>query len=213
MTKRAVQGAPGVPARAYKHRYLCQEMARVGPQPQPAKCAAYGEDQAAGQTEADVAGVPFNPGGIVFAGSPVGMPEQAVAHARDRCERVLTSTEKLCELPLSVQDTFLLLRMSIAHRLAYLQRVVPPGEELEGELNRARWRLIAAAAAKAGLQDDVNDDPRVMAALRAPLRHGGCGLDVGYKGSARAAYLTSAALAQCAALAGPAQFRPFAGPL
>jgi hypothetical protein len=47
----AIQGTPGIPARAY--RRLCQEMARVGPQPQPTKCVAYSEDQTAGQAEAD----------------------------------------------------------------------------------------------------------------------------------------------------------------
>jgi hypothetical protein len=88
----AVQGAPGVAARAYEH--LCQEMARIGPQPQPAKCAAYSEDPAAGQAEADVAGVPFKPDGIVIAGSPVGTPNHAVAHARERCERVRAWTQK-----------------------------------------------------------------------------------------------------------------------
>jgi hypothetical protein len=69
-----------------------------------------------------------------------------MAHARERCERVRAGTEKLCALPLSVQDTFLLMRMSMAHRLAYLQRVVPTSRELEGVLGRARAHLSAAAA-------------------------------------------------------------------
>jgi hypothetical protein len=169
----AVQGAPGVAARVHKHR-SGDGVRRAAAE--PAKDA--------GQGEAGVVGVAFKPDGVVLAGSPVGTPE----HTRERCAQVRTRTEKLAALPLSVQDTLLLLRMSMAHRLA-------------------------AAAAKAGLQHDVDEDSSVMAAMAALLRHGGCGLSVGHSGFAGAAYLASAALAQRVALAGPAQFGPFAGPL
>jgi hypothetical protein len=106
--------------------------------------------------------------------------------------------------------------MSIAHRLAYLQRVVPTSRELEGVLGRARAHLSAAAAAKVGVIDDIaggDSDPDAWQALEAPLQHDGCGLAVGVRGSARAAYLASMALAQQAARTAPVQFRPFNGPL
>jgi hypothetical protein len=84
----------------------------------------------------------------------------------------------------------------MAQCVAYLYLVTPPSPPLARALGFARPHLHYAAAAMADVKYDVSDNPNTREALdAAPLLHGGCGLAMGCRCSARAAHLASAALA------------------
>ena len=109
---------------AYKE--LVDLSINIGLQVQPAKCAAYSTDSDAAREVAEQLGVRFVPSeeGILVAGMPVGSGAFGKKHADEIADKTIRVLDTLLELPVSVQNSFLLLRKSLQLRTAQLPHCV-----------------------------------------------------------------------------------------
>ena len=109
---------------AYKE--LVEHSSNVGLQVQPAKCTAYSTDSEAARAVAEQLGFRFVPSeeGILVTGMPVGSDAFAKQLADEVADKTLCIINTLLELPVSAQNSFLLLRKSLQLWTAHLPRCV-----------------------------------------------------------------------------------------
>ena len=214
-----VVGPPDAVRRAF--RQLCgngqHSVRSIGLRVRPTKCGVHGGAAQELEQLADKLGVRCLPDGLMVVGVPLGSESFRASALSQRSGKVVGLVSKLCALPLSKQSQFLLLRASLAVRLAHLQRTV----DWAALAPATRWLEQAVLAAAAGLfKLPGGQGPAGLAfaggphldQLVLPIRHGGFGLRAVTEVEAQAAYLSGAASAQLVLADGPHQFRPFDGP-
>ena len=122
-------------------------------------------------------------------------------------------------LPVFAQTAWTLLRLSLARRMAHLQRAVP-WALLAASMRRVEQTLIAATAALFRLSAGpgaaaptgvTTAPPNLLQQITLPVRHGGFGLQTTSPVEADAALLSGAAKAQHAMAAAAVRSRPFDG--
>jgi hypothetical protein len=202
-----LQGPP--PAAVRSFRMLDRLGQAIGLGARLDKCGAYSEDTAAAATVATELNIAHEEGGLMVAGTPVGTADFVAAHVHSKADAACASLDRMMGLPLPAQDKFILLRSSMQMRLAHLPRVLqwPAISDAVGSLQTS-----AANAASTLFEVPLTDD-KTTCQLALPLRLGGMGLLHTCADTAKAAYLSAAAVAEVAVQDGPAQFRPFAGTL
>ena len=94
---------------------LVELSSNIGLQVQPAKSAAYSTNSDAARVVTEQLGFRFLPSeeGILVAGMPVGSDAFAKKHADDVEDKTMRVIDSLLELPVRVQNSFLLLRKSL----------------------------------------------------------------------------------------------------
>jgi Reverse transcriptase (RNA-dependent DNA polymerase) len=200
---------------------FCEGAAVVGLEIARDKCALTGGGAAeTGLALAADLGVAHSPDGIVAAGTPIGTHAFEAQHAASRADAACKLVDALRALPLRVQSQFLLLRLSLAPRLAHLlrtvewERIAPSVRRLESEVHAAARSLLHMPPAVAGAFGAGDSAcARAAAQIALPIRHGGFGLPVVGALEADAARLSAAALAQAAMAAAHPPFRPLDGRL
>lgn len=162
-------------------------------------------------------GIQHKPRGLVVGGTPFGDPAFVAATVAARGEGVVADVTKLRSLPVCAQTQWTLLRMSLAQRMAHLQRTVP-WVVLAASVRRVEQVLLAATAAlfqlgsgEEGAAGLPAAPPRLLEQLTLPIRHGGFGLHTTSAVESDAALLAGAAKAQLAMADAPAAFRPLDG--
>ncbi|MES2940453.1 MAG: reverse transcriptase domain-containing protein, partial [Pseudomonadota bacterium] len=199
-------GAPDDLRQAYTT--LTDAAAAIGLRVQPAKCAITGgQPHEVARLAADL-GVQHRPEGVTVCGTPIGTDAYVTDALAARAADVTAMVALLMRLPVAKQSQFVLLRASMAPRMAHLLRTV-------------RWELLepSTRAVERAVSDAVADifrlpergAERARQQMTLPLRHGGLGLRVVQAVEADAALLSGAAKAQAAMLDGPEACRPFCG--
>ncbi len=117
----------------------------------------------------------------MLLGAPIGTPEFVENALGARAADVIAQVEKLMRLPVTKQSRYLLLRYSLALRMAHLLRTTP-WAQLEAATKRVEDALLAAVAAVFDLPaatEPGGDSPAVADARRQLAltpRRGGLGL-------------------------------------
>ena len=214
-----IVGPPDAVRRAF--RQLCgngqHSVRSIGLRVRTTKCGVHGGAAQELERLATELGVRCLPDGLTVVGVPLGSESYSASTLSQRSDKVVGLVEKLCALPLSKQSQFLLLRSSLAVRLAHLQRAVD-WATLAPATRRLEQAVLAAAAGLFKLPGGHGAAGMAFASgphldqLLLPIRHGGFGLRATTEVEAQAAFLSGAASAQLVLADGPQQFRPFDGP-
>lgn len=188
---------------------LCNLGAAIGLEVRLNKCGVYSRNAAAAIEAANILEVPHRAEGLLVAGTPVGTDEYITSHADSKSDDVAKFIDGLQDIPLPLQDKFIIMRASTQMRLAHLPRVAPwnlVGEaiqRMESKVAEATFKLMSLPV-----------QPELLASqVTLPLRYGGMGIRATSSLEAKAAFLSAAAVTQKVMSAGPLPFRPFSGPM
>jgi hypothetical protein len=155
--------------------------------------------------------------GLTIVGVPIGTDDYVQSELAHRARKVVALVHKCTALPLSKQTQFLLLRGSLSHRMAHLQRTVD-WRHLAASTMCAEQAVISAAAeifrlpAGEGPWGRAPLPCRALEQLLLPTRHAGFGLRISSARGAKAAFLSGAASAQLLMKDAPQVLRPLDGP-
>jgi fructoselysine-6-P-deglycase FrlB-like protein len=91
-------------------------------------------------------GVQHRPEGVTTFGTPIGTDAYRASVVAERAAGVVAQVDNLMQLPLGAQSQFVLLRSSLAQRMAHLQRTLP-WELLAASTRRVEQAVLGAVAA------------------------------------------------------------------